>query len=237
MTKKPGVGSPKNNRQSERGSQNNPSKASSDWLSIVKDVFSRWCDRLRSSKDAKDKLDALLCDPETRSAKHRIDVGGEEIPGTSSFVGTEFWQDQDRLLLVPDADGGPDHLAVDYTDAAEIYLPSGHWEFYVRRTDVERWEGLYFPTTATPVPSNEKAKPGPKPDFPWEKIEAKCYELMDDNGDFTPDDPDWDCQARLETALMNFCQKTWRREPGGSTLRDKLPGWLLAWRQQKTGET
>jgi hypothetical protein len=70
----------------------------------------------------------------------------------------------------------------------------------------------------------------------WGEIETKCYDLMDDNGDFTPDDPDWDCQARLETALMKFCQETWGREPGASTLRDKLPEWLSAWRKRKTGK-
>ena len=86
------------------------------------------------------------------------------------------------------------------------------------------------------TPSKEKRKPGPKPDFKWELIEAKCYELMDDNGDFMLDDPKWDCQARLEEALMEFCQKTPQGEPGPSTLREKLPDWLSAWRKRKTGE-
>ena len=90
------------------------------------------------------------------------------------------------------------------------------------------------------MPSEElnnkpRQKPGPKPDFDWEKIEAKCYELMDYHDDFTPDDPDWDCQARLETALLDFCQQTWGREPGASTLRRKLPEWLLAWHKRKAG--
>jgi hypothetical protein len=96
-------------------------------------------------------------------------------------------------------------------------------------------------TAATLVPTDQpedrqqKAKPGPKPDFKWEAIETKCYELMDDNGDFMPDDPDWDCQARLETALRKFCEDTWQRQPAPSTLRDRLPGWLSAWRKRKTG--
>jgi hypothetical protein len=219
----------------------NPSKAgSSNWLSL-EDVFQRWHNRLGSSKDAKDALEALLCDPETRSANHKVDASGEEISGTSGFLNAGFWPG--RLLLKPDADGGADHLAVDYADSADVYLdvyfPDGHWEFFVRRTDVERWERLYFPTTATPAPSKVPGrwrKPGPKPDFDWEAIEAKCHELMDDNGDFTPDDPDWDCQARLETALMKFCQDTWAREPGPSTLRERLPDWLSTWHERKTGE-
>jgi hypothetical protein len=81
---------------------------------------------------------------------------------------------------------------------------------------------------ATLVPADQhddhpqKAKRGPKPDFEWGKIEAKCYELMDDNGDFTLDDPDWDCQARLETALRKFCDDTWQRQPAPSTLRRQV---------------
>jgi len=81
----------------------------------------------------------------------------------------------------------------------------------------------------------QKAKPGPKPDFEWGEIETKCYDLMDENGDFTSDDPDWDRQARLETALMKYCQETWGREPGASTLREKLPEWLSIWHKRKTG--
>ena len=81
----------------------------------------------------------------------------------------------------------------------------------------------------------QKAKPGPKPEFEWGRIETKCYALMDHHGDFTPDDPDWDCQARLEEALMKLCQETWAHEPGASTLREKLPGWLWTWRGRKIG--
>jgi hypothetical protein len=94
---------------------------------------------------------------------------------------------------------------------------------------------------ATLVPADQhedrpqKAKPGPKPEFEWGRIETKCYDLMDHHGDFMPDDRDWDCQARLETELMKFCQETWGREPGASTLREKLPEWLSAWHKRKTG--
>ena len=78
------------------------------------------------------------------------------------------------------------------------------------------------------------AKPGPKPDFDWEMIEAKCYDLMDYHGPFMRSDEEWDCQARLETALRKFCDDTWGRVPADSTLREKLPKWLSAW-YEKTG--
>jgi hypothetical protein len=227
------------------------SKAGSNWL-LLEDVFQRWRVRLKSSHEAVDELNALLRDRETRSRIRRVDTGGEEISDTVTFLNAQFWQDHGALLsVVPDADGVGDRLAIDYTDTAEIYLPDGYWEFSVRRTDVERWESLY-PELAAPlpapsreptsVPSEElnnkpRQKPGPKPDFDWEKIEAECYDLMDHNGDFTPDDPEWGCQARLEEALMKFCQDKWGREPGPSTLRERLPEWLSTWHKRKTGET
>jgi hypothetical protein len=228
-------------------------KASSGWVSIVEDLFPQWRVRLKSSHEAVYELNALLRDRETRSRIRRVDTGGEEISDTVTFLNSQFWQDHGALLsVVPDADGVGDRLAINYTDTAEIYLPDGYWEFSVRRTDVERWESSLYPELAAPlpapsreptsVPSEElnnkpRQKPGPKPDFEWEKIEAKCYALMDHNGDFMPDDPEWDCQARLEEALMKFCQDMWKREPGPSTLRERLPEWLSTWHKRKTGET
>jgi hypothetical protein len=117
------------------------SKTPSNWLSILRDVFPRWHDRLRSSKDAGQKLANLLCDPETRSKIYRVNASGEEISHARRFGDAEFWSG--RLLLVPDDDGGDDHLEVNYGDALlEFHDPGGHWEFDVRRRDVERWEGL-----------------------------------------------------------------------------------------------
>jgi hypothetical protein len=218
--------------------------ASSPWL-LLEDVFQRWRARLGSSEDAEDEVNALLCDRDTRSRKRRVDTSGEEIPDTLSFLNAQFWQDHGALLsVVPDADGVGDRLGIDHTDSADIYLPDGHWEFDVRRLDAERWESLYPALAAPPAsgkeptPSKElsnklRQKPGPKPDFSWEKAEAKCYELMDYHDDFTPDDPEWDCQARLEEELMTFFQDTDGRQPAPSTLRERLPAWLSTWRERK----
>jgi hypothetical protein len=138
------------------------SKASSPWL-LLEDVFQRWRVRLKSSHEAVDELNALLRDRETHSRKRRVDTRGEEIPDTLSFLNAQFWQDDGALLLVvPDADGVGDRLRIgtiaalvgmiDYTEYADVYLdayfPGGHWEFSVRRLDVERHERLYFPMTA-----------------------------------------------------------------------------------------
>jgi hypothetical protein len=171
--------------------------------------------------------------------------------GTNTITSADFLEIRDREyfhpsesepveFLVPTANAerelerlrSGNNVVSDYNVISD-YDPIAEFEREIERRP--RTLQRLPPTTATPAPSKEKAKPGPKPDFDWEKIEAKCYELMDDNGDFTPDDPDWDCQARLEEALADFCQETWKREPGESTLRDKLPGWLSIWHKRKTG--
>jgi hypothetical protein len=134
------------------------SKASSNWL-LLEEVFQRWRVRLESSQEAVGELYALLCDRETRSAIRKVDASGKEISGTARFVDDPgFWPD--RLLLVPDADGGVDHLAVDYPDS--IYLPDGHWEGFVRRLDVERHERQFPELAATPPAPTEEPTPRKK---------------------------------------------------------------------------
>jgi hypothetical protein len=218
------------------------SKTSSNWL-LLEDVFQRWRARLGLGQGAVDEVYALLCDRETRSRKWRVDTNGKEIPGTLSFLNAWFWQERPCLLVVPDADGVGDRLEIDYMDYVDVYsLPNERMEFDVRRRDVERWERLYPELAAPPAPGKEptpseesdkpRQKPGPKPDFEWEKIEAECYDLMDYHGDFMPEDREWNCQARLEEALMKFCQDTWAHEPGPSTFREKLPEWLSTWHKR-----
>jgi hypothetical protein len=128
-----------------------PKTGPSNWVLIVEDLFPAWRDRLGSSHEAVDELYDLLCDPLTRSARHKVDASGEEIPDTNRHVDHPgFWQD--RLLLVADANGGDDHLVVNYGDAYVDFYSPGHWKFFVRRLDVERHERLYFPMVAAPPP-------------------------------------------------------------------------------------
>jgi hypothetical protein len=123
-------------------------KAQSNWLSIIEEVFPRWRDRLGSSKDAGQKLVNLLCDPDTCSKRHKVyvDASGEESFDIC-YLDAWFWQN--HLELVPDADGGDCHLAVNYRDAPFEYH-GGRFEFYVRRLDVERWESRYPELAAPP---------------------------------------------------------------------------------------
>jgi hypothetical protein len=208
---------------------------SSHWM-LLKDVYRQFRESGLEPSETGQRLIALLCQwPSMPVKKRYVNSGREEI------LPAEDWQTEVVSLSVGiDATTGADYLEIHSTEPyRHPSLPDDPVEFLVPAANVGRELDRLTSITAAPLPeelSNKpRQKPGPKPDFDWEKIEAKCYGLMDHNGDFTPDDPDWDCQARLETALMKFCQDTWGREPGESTLRDKLPEWLLTWRKRKTG--
>jgi hypothetical protein len=112
-------------------------KASSNWLSIIKDIFPQLHDHFGSTEAVKAKLRALFDDPETRLRIRRVDANGEEVPNTRRSVGVKFCQD--HLWVAADPDSGDDHIAVDYSDPyVDYYTPGGHWELEVRRRDVKR---------------------------------------------------------------------------------------------------
>jgi hypothetical protein len=183
-----------------------PSKsASAGWVSIL-DVFSQWRDRLGSDEDAKDALETFLRDGKTRSAKRWVDAAGEEISGPFSILNTWFWQELAHLELATDANG-VDHLVVNHTDPADIYLehqfPGGHWEYLVRRIDVERWQGLYWALAAPSPPP-----PSPPPKITNAMIDdhvRSCFELVD--GVWQP------------SATQAACENAWKAKHGSAARR------------------
>jgi hypothetical protein len=78
-----------------------------------------------------------------------------------------------------------------------------------------------------------RSRRGRLPKFDWTAVGAEMARLMNHHGDFSNDDPEWNCQARLEQALLQFCRTTFNKEPALSTLREKIPDWLSRWRQLK----
>jgi hypothetical protein len=196
-----------------RGEPANPSKAVSNWLSL-EDVFQRWRARLGSSEDAKDKLEALLCNRESRSAKRRI-ASGQEIPGTRSLVNTEFWRDEAWLSVEIDPDGG-DHIAARYTELVEVYSldddvysVDGHTEFFVRAADVERWERLYLPTMASPPAPSKERKPSPK---------KKSGKAKQPSRAGRPEEWDWE-EGRL------FARRELERKGSPRRKENQIDGW------------
>lgn len=59
---------------------------------------------------------------------------------------------------------------------------------------------------------------------------------MEHYGDFGPDEPEWNAQARLEEKLLAFARDTFGAEPGISTLRENLVPMLARWRASKAGK-
>lgn len=110
-------------------------------LSIVEEVFPRWRDRLRSSRDAADELEEFLRNPETRSA---YVSAGEEAP---TMLPVEFWRNTARLEMVPDL--VDDRVMVDFTPYVHLQ-PDDTAEFFVRASDVERWESRHPELAAAP---------------------------------------------------------------------------------------
>jgi hypothetical protein len=90
---------------------------------------------------------------------------------------------------------------------------------------------------ASPKKSLEGPPPrrGAPPKYAWGAIREETFRLMDHNGDFTEDDPEWSVQAHLEKGLLEFCRNKFGKEPAPSTLRDrgKIRRWLADWRNQK----
>jgi hypothetical protein len=113
------------------------------------------------------------------------------------------------------------------------------WQLYLQKVWTSRalFEDVFgIGHPAKSFDAREKARGGAKPKYHWDLIETEFRRLMDYHGDFDVSDPAWDAQARLEEALNEFCQKTWRHEPSASTLRERLPGWLTVWRLSKAGK-
>jgi hypothetical protein len=82
--------------------------------------------------------------------------------------------------------------------------------------------------TSTPRRVGRPAK------YDWVAIENKAMELMDYHNDFS-DDPEWNAQACLERALLEFCSHKFESEPSLGALRDPkhISRWLFTWRTKR----
>jgi hypothetical protein len=81
----------------------------------------------------------------------------------------------------------------------------------------------------TPVPK----KRGPRFKFDWSTIESEARRLLDRHGDFSPHKRGWDAQARLESALQEFCSEKYDKEPSLTQIRTHVGKWLSAWRNAR----
>jgi hypothetical protein len=68
----------------------------------------------------------------------------------------------------------------------------------------------------------------------WEMVDKEVFRLMDHNGEFIRGDLEWNAQARLEEAILGFCEKQFSKSPGENTIRTHVRKALKRWRHQRT---
>ena len=86
--------------------------------------------------------------------------------------------------------------------------------------DIREFETKLRGTATTPR--------GRKPKFDWSAAKSEAKKLMDYHGPFSPDDPAWNCQARLEEAIKKHFEKRLGPDavPSESMIRQKASQWL-----------
>jgi hypothetical protein len=120
---------------------------------------------------------------------------------------------------------GPKEFADQYPEIGQAPESVRFAGVTVQRESLKGWLAL--------LSGKASKKRGPRPAYPWQKIKAKLTELMDYHGDFSPDDREWNAQARLEEKLTAFCEGECRRSPSLSQLRAQIAPWLAAWRDAR----
>ena len=91
-----------------------------------------------------------------------------------------------------------------------------------------------LPPDIEPAPAPTPRPGGRPPALHWETVDSKVFRLMDHNGEFCADDPDWNAQARLENAIADFCETKFGIRPGETTIRDHIREPLRRWRQSRS---
>jgi hypothetical protein len=85
------------------------------------------------------------------------------------------------------------------------------------------------------IKSRKRPKRGGRPPaVNWEMVEQEVFRLMEENGEFSVDDPDWNAQARLEEGIGDFCQNKFCKRPSEATIRGRIRKPLERWRKQRT---
>jgi hypothetical protein len=76
-------------------------------------------------------------------------------------------------------------------------------------------------------------KRGRKPMLDWKDVEHEVERLMNDNGEFMPCYPQWNCLAQLEKAIADFISEKFDTIPAESTIREHISPALEKWREDK----
>ena len=121
---------------------------------------------------------------------------------------------------------GPRSFADQYPEQGQATRSVTYVAVSVQTDTLRRW----IDDLTGKAPPNKR---GRKPKFDWSAIQAEAVRLMDHHGEFSPDDPEWNAQARIEAALFSFCSRLGDAEPSVTQLREYVRAWLSDWRESK----
>jgi hypothetical protein len=79
---------------------------------------------------------------------------------------------------------------------------------------------------------------GRRPAIDWAMVDDEVCRLMIHHGDFSDDDPNWNCQAKLETEITNFIERTFGEGAvkSESTIRSHVVQALAKYIASKAGK-
>jgi hypothetical protein len=82
--------------------------------------------------------------------------------------------------------------------------------------------------------ANAQSKSGRKPKIPQKEIDKVVFELLDDRGNLSDDDPEWHTQGQLEAATREMLNKKFKQRnvPQESTLRVYVSKSYRQWKEQ-----
>jgi hypothetical protein len=82
--------------------------------------------------------------------------------------------------------------------------------------------------------SRAKRRTGRPPKLDWSAVEVEVFQLMDHHGEFSPNDREWNAQAKLEAAVQDLCKLKLHTDISVSRIKEKLPEMLQRWRDKKS---
>jgi hypothetical protein len=98
-----------------------------------------------------------------------------------------------------------------------------------------------FPALAAKAPAVKpvpRAKRGRKIKYNWPTVREQAFKLLDERGDYeVVKRPDWRLQADLEKALLEFMGEDGGPAPSSLRASDKLPTWIMEWRQKQVSNS
>jgi hypothetical protein len=167
----------------------------SRWPALQDDGGPNWQERERRESESQHAFLSPFLDRQL-SMKVFVPEQRAEFEIDASQLGTCTWPE--RLLASAMVQSFPGDPLTDYAGLAHYVDRAAFEDWFARQSATHSLDQFNEPA--------EKRKAGRKPKVDWVVVERKVHCLMDENGDFEVSDADWNCQACLEEAILDFCE-------------------------------